>query len=193
MGARRGLSRGRAASSTPQGRPLRISVNLSPAQLGRGRISSTSSPIACSATAWTPSRLGLELTETLFMQDTPREHDHARGVACAGVRIVLDDFGTGYSSLAYLRRLPAGRLKLDHSFVRRLTGAAAAPPAVAGGSRGSRSGSPRPSGSTRGRRRRDRPAAGRPCGPWLPPSAGLSARPPTGSRSATGLTFRKVT
>jgi EAL domain-containing protein (putative c-di-GMP-specific phosphodiesterase class I) len=68
-----------------------------------------------------PARLGLEITETLFMQDTRANAITIAALRALGVRIVLDDFGSGYSSLAYLRRLPLDEIKLDRTFVSRLT------------------------------------------------------------------------
>jgi EAL domain-containing protein (putative c-di-GMP-specific phosphodiesterase class I) len=68
-----------------------------------------------------PGRLGLEITETLFMQDTRANLITVAALRALGVRIVLDDFGAGYSSLAYLRRLPLDEIKLDRTFVSRLS------------------------------------------------------------------------
>ncbi len=70
-----------------------------------------------------PSQLELELTESLFVDPAQtairRNIERLRRL---GVRLAIDDFGTGYSSLAYLKRLPAERIKVDKAFVRGLGG-----------------------------------------------------------------------
>jgi diguanylate cyclase (GGDEF)-like protein len=72
--------------------------------------------------AGVPSRaLTLELTESMVMSDTTRSVDVLYGLNELGVRLSCDDFGTGYSSLAHLRRLPIGEIKIDKSFIARMT------------------------------------------------------------------------
>jgi len=65
-----------------------------------------------------PSRLKLELTETLLVEDVENTIVKMRALKEHGVGFSLDDFGTGYSSLAYLKQLPIDQLKIDQSFVR---------------------------------------------------------------------------
>jgi len=102
-----------------EGRPLRIAVNLSPAQLERTDLVDAVAG-SIQRHGLEPGRLGLEITETLFMQDTRANVITVAALRALGVRIVLDDFGAGYSSLAYLRRLPLDEIKLDRTFVSRL-------------------------------------------------------------------------
>ena len=68
-----------------------------------------------------PESLTLELTESMVMSDSPRSVDVLTGLADLGVCLSCDDFGTGYSSLAHLRRLPIGEIKIDKSFIARMT------------------------------------------------------------------------
>ncbi|MDP3268991.1 MAG: PAS domain S-box protein [Legionella sp.] len=65
-----------------------------------------------------PTRLKLELTESMLLDRIDDTIDTMNILKNIGVRCSLDDFGTGYSSLQYLKRLPLYQLKIDRSFVR---------------------------------------------------------------------------
>lgn len=65
-----------------------------------------------------PTRLKLELTETLMIEGVEETIEKMRALREHGICFSLDDFGTGYSSLSYLKRLPLDQLKIDQSFVR---------------------------------------------------------------------------
>ncbi|MHB8354573.1 MAG: putative bifunctional diguanylate cyclase/phosphodiesterase, partial [Burkholderiales bacterium] len=67
-----------------------------------------------------PTRLKLELTESLLLENIEDTIETMNTLKETGVRFSLDDFGTGYSSLQYLKRLPLDQLKIDQSFVRDL-------------------------------------------------------------------------
>jgi EAL domain-containing protein (putative c-di-GMP-specific phosphodiesterase class I) len=100
----------------------RIAVNVSALQfrdpVALERILDT----ALSEVGLAPDRLELEITESAFM-DVTREHRNLlRRLRGRGISIAIDDFGTGYSSLAYLRRLPADRIKIAQEFVQQIAG-----------------------------------------------------------------------
>lgn len=67
-----------------------------------------------------PSRLKLELTESILLKNIEDMIATMNALRSLGVRFSLDDFGTGYSCLQYLKRLPLNQLKIDQSFIRDL-------------------------------------------------------------------------
>jgi diguanylate cyclase (GGDEF)-like protein/PAS domain S-box-containing protein len=93
-----------------------ISVNVSIKQLdSEGFVESVLRVLE--TTGFEPSRLKLEVTESVVMEDPEQAIKRLELLRAAGVTIGLDDFGTGYSSLAYLHHLPLNILKIDRSFV----------------------------------------------------------------------------
>jgi EAL domain-containing protein (putative c-di-GMP-specific phosphodiesterase class I) len=68
-----------------------------------------------------PEGLALEVTETMVMADPVRAIRALEQLVSLGVRLVIDDFGVGYSSLSYLDQLPAQSVKIDRSFISRVT------------------------------------------------------------------------
>ncbi|REC95211.1 putative bifunctional diguanylate cyclase/phosphodiesterase [Kushneria indalinina] len=97
----------------------RISVNLSPAQFKRQALVDEVAH-ALAITGITPSRLELEITESILLDASQHNIEILHQLKQLGVRIVLDDFGTGYSSLHYLGSFPFDRLKIDQSFIREM-------------------------------------------------------------------------
>jgi EAL domain-containing protein (putative c-di-GMP-specific phosphodiesterase class I) len=95
---------------------LSVAVNLSPAQF-RSRTLVLSVISALGSSGLTASRLELEITETVLLQDTAATLQALHQMRELGVRIAMDDFGTGYSSLSYLRSFPFDKIKIDRSFV----------------------------------------------------------------------------
>ena len=100
--------------------PIRMAVNLSPAQFRQPNLFEVVTRIvseAGMACEW----LELELTEGMLMQDAQTTIQVLRKLKNAGIHLSIDDFGTGYSSLSYLKRFPINTLKIDQSFVRDVT------------------------------------------------------------------------
>jgi diguanylate cyclase (GGDEF)-like protein/PAS domain S-box-containing protein len=96
---------------------MTMAVNLSAVQFRRGNLEH-SVMTALSESGLEPSRLELELTESLLLEDAEHVLDLVRRFKSLGVCLSIDDFGTGYSSLAYLKRFAVDKLKIDQSFVR---------------------------------------------------------------------------
>ncbi|MDQ1244923.1 MAG: diguanylate cyclase, partial [Campylobacterota bacterium] len=64
-----------------------------------------------------PSKIDIEITEYLFLQNSERNSQTLQELHDFGVTISLDDFGTGYSSLSYLKKFPIDNLKIDKAFI----------------------------------------------------------------------------
>ena len=108
-------------ASWPQ--QLKIAVNLSPAQLkSRNLVQAVVGALAASGMPAT--RLQLEITESLLMQNTFATLATLHKLRELGVQIAMDDFGTGYSSLSYLRSFPFDKIKIDRTFINDLTNGA---------------------------------------------------------------------
>ena len=96
---------------------IRVAVNISAAQLtGAGLAKTVLSALA--ATRLEPSRLELEVTESVFLGDDAATLASLERLRALGVRLVLDDFGKGYSSFGYLSRAHFAKIKIDQAFVR---------------------------------------------------------------------------
>jgi len=93
----------------------KVSVNVSALQFNKSFIARVGEVLH--ETALKPSRLELELTEGIMMDDTDATINSLEELKEMGVSLSIDDFGTGYSSLSYLSRFPLDELKIDRSFV----------------------------------------------------------------------------
>lgn len=98
-----------------------VAVNVSPVQFSRGELM-TSVRSALQESGLQPTRLELEVTESVLMDDHEAALRTIQSVRDLGVGVALDDFGTGFSSLAYLRDFPLTKLKIDRSFVTSIGG-----------------------------------------------------------------------
>ena len=97
-------------------RSLTMNVNVSGRQVAEpGFVAEVAQILA--ETALDPTRLVLEFTEGVLIQDTEATMATLRDLKSLGVRLAIDDFGTGYSSLSYVRQFPIDVLKIDRSFV----------------------------------------------------------------------------
>jgi EAL domain-containing protein (putative c-di-GMP-specific phosphodiesterase class I) len=97
-----------------------MAVNVSPRQLrDSGFVERVSAVLA--TTGLPPAMLEVEITESAVLDDNPETDARIRKLTGLGVRLAIDDFGTGYASLASLRRLQAGTVKIDRSFVQGLS------------------------------------------------------------------------
>jgi diguanylate cyclase (GGDEF)-like protein len=105
------------AATWPAGR---VAVNLSPVQFkSRNLVATVFTALAASHLPAT--RLELEITEAVLLQENEATVAILHRLRDMGVRISMDDFGTGYSSLSYLRSFPFDKIKIDRSFVRDVT------------------------------------------------------------------------
>jgi diguanylate cyclase (GGDEF)-like protein len=106
----------RAISDAARWPELYVSVNLSPVQVRDRSLPGLVASIL-NETGFDPSRLMLEMTESVLIDDPGETRQRLEQLRALGVRLALDDFGSGYSSLSYLQKLPFDKLKVDRSFV----------------------------------------------------------------------------
>ncbi len=98
------------------GHDISISINLSPSQFRRGKISQRlhRNLIETGACA---SAIRLEITESALLSDANETLKELTALRDLGFSLEIDDFGTGYSNLGYLQRYPVTSLKIDRSFI----------------------------------------------------------------------------
>ena len=99
-----------------QGFDMVVSVNLSARQLMHPELLADLTRALQQAGA-DPTRLEVEITESMLLGHEPRQLAVLQSIAALGLSIALDDFGTGYSNLAYLQRFPIHTLKIDKTFI----------------------------------------------------------------------------
>jgi EAL domain-containing protein (putative c-di-GMP-specific phosphodiesterase class I) len=102
------------------GRRLTMNVNVSGRQIEQQDLAVIVAR-ALAETGMPAGQLCLEMTESVLMNDTEENLALLTEIKDLGVRLAIDDFGTGYSSLSYLHRFPVDTLKIDRSFVERLS------------------------------------------------------------------------
>jgi diguanylate cyclase (GGDEF)-like protein len=107
-------------SKHPDTSELGLSINVSAKQFRQAEFVADTTALL-NAHRIDSTRLKLELTETVMLDNVADIASKMHALKALGVKLSLDDFGTGYSSLSYLKRLPLDQLKIDQSFVRNIT------------------------------------------------------------------------
>ena len=98
---------------------VKVAVNLSPSQLNNRNLVKVVME-ALEESGMLATKLQLEITESVLMQNTFSTLATLHELRKLGVQIAMDDFGTGYSSLSYLRSFPFDKIKIDRSFIKDL-------------------------------------------------------------------------
>jgi len=96
-----------------------VSVNLSAIDIGNPEIVGVIRA-ALETSGLAPSRLQVEVTESVLVDDRERAGKILEQIKALGVKLALDDFGTGYSSLSYLHDFPLDKIKIDRKFVEKI-------------------------------------------------------------------------
>lgn len=104
----------------PTNQSLRVCVNLSARQFARVGLADHVEALL-RQTGISSRQLGLEMTESSLIPDMGTAQEVLGSLRRLGVSLLMDDFGTGYSSLSYLHSFPIDVLKIDRSFVGRMT------------------------------------------------------------------------
>ena len=106
-----------AAAINRDGIPFHISVNLSARTLARRTLPGDVRRLL-DEHGLAPALLTLELTETAALATDGSDLDPLMRLRDLGVMISIDDYGTGMSTLDYLKKVPAGEIKIDQSFIK---------------------------------------------------------------------------
>jgi diguanylate cyclase (GGDEF)-like protein len=107
---------------SPTHRSLSLSVNLSARHISQPDLVEQIKQ-TLERSQLNPHCLKLEITESVVMENAEAATIMFKQLRALGVQLSIDDFGTGYSSLSYLHRFPLNYLKIDRSFVSRMTSA----------------------------------------------------------------------
>jgi predicted signal transduction protein with EAL and GGDEF domain len=99
---------------------LHVAVNISASQFHSAGLMQVILG-ALGASDLKPTRLEIEITESVLLQDKESTLAILHQLRALGIRIAMDDFGTGYSSLTYLQSFPFDKIKIDRSFVKDVT------------------------------------------------------------------------
>src|SRR5579863_363494 len=106
-------------SQFPSDPPLTMSVNITPREFAQQDLAAQMKTIL-DEVGIDPSRINVEITETIAMADPQRSSLALSELKALGVRLDIDDFGTGYSSLSRLQGFPVDTLKIDRAFISRI-------------------------------------------------------------------------
>jgi len=101
-------------------RGAKVSVNVSPVQVARGKLAAMVAEVVATYEI-KPHQLMLELTESETLSDLSLTVELFEGLRELGVDLAVDDFGTGYSSLGHLLTLPVFAVKIDRSVLASLS------------------------------------------------------------------------
>jgi EAL domain-containing protein (putative c-di-GMP-specific phosphodiesterase class I) len=99
---------------------VKVAVNLSPVQFKQAELFDVIKR-ALQHSGLSPTRLEIEITESVLLEEAAENQTLIAKLKSAGISLALDDFGTGYSSLSYLTTFPFDKIKVDKSFIRKLT------------------------------------------------------------------------
>lgn len=114
-----GAAIAQAAAWRAKGLSIKVAINLSARDLGHRLLDDIRNLLATHAVPL--SALIIELTESAFMADPAQAIEILNAISAMGISLAIDDYGMGYSSMSYLRRLPVKELKIDKSFVLKLS------------------------------------------------------------------------
>lgn len=104
----------------PSQPPLKMSINISGRQFAQENLADLVANAIQEADVL-PQSVVIEVTESMLLENVDMAISTMNQIRAMGVHIHIDDFGTGYSSLSYLHRLPINALKVDRSFISKLT------------------------------------------------------------------------